>query len=205
MGENRMSEMKKPLPLKPKPDRKRATKKVPNRYSYLTVSERAYLAGLMDGCGRIFNGRVLKTATTQRLITYKVQLRSSQNAVPGIERAAEMLNLPIRDYRSSGSGRREIAIPHECIDDLMAALKAFISPGKYNAYVRAKYLSDLSAFKLGQAVTVYGSGNKSKRLYKGVDWQGVDKLMEQPDITPALLKAIEAAKASTQSLVTESL
>lgn len=191
--------MKKPLPLQPKTSDKLST---PNKYAYLTPREKAWLAGLMDGCGRIFNGRIMNTHKVERLITYKINLRASQLANPGIEKAGRLLRLPVRDYSKSGSGRLEIAIPNDCIDDLMQAIKSDLSADKYNAYVRAKYLSELSEFKLQGQVIIKQNG-KLKQGYKGIDWGRVDELLAQPDVTDALRRQIAGAIDFTSSRIIE--
>ena len=189
-----------PRPLPPKTD---GVKRNINRYAYLDRQERAWLAGLVDGCGRIANDRIMMTGKAGRILTYSVRIRATKLAEPGIIRAGELLRITPRDYSSSGSGRLEIAIPHDCIDDFMAIIKPFISAGKYNIYTRVKYLSELSEFELGQPTSIY-TPTGTKKMYKGINWKRVDALLDQPDITDALRRNIGVAIQRTQALVVES-
>lgn len=189
--------MEKPLPLKPKlPDGVMST---PNTFAYLTKLERAWLAGLIDGCGRVYNHRILKTANHERLISYRLVLRSYTHQESAVRRAAKLLDLPLQEYPGPRL-RMQLGIPYDRVDDLMDVLKPHISEGKYNAYVRAKYLSELSAFKLGRETYEYGPG-RPKKYYMGVDWLKIDQLLAQPDITDALAKMILKAQSDTQALI----
>ena len=177
------SQQQKPVHLTPK-KKAQARRIKPNSYDYLTVKERAWLAGVVDSVGKITPRKIVNSAKQGRLLTYRVLLRSSPRLNPTLEVVSKLLRLPLRNYsREDGRTKWELNIPYACVDDLMAVLKPYLTAETYNAYVNAKYASELSEFTLLQDGWVYHENAlvKPRRLYKGVDWKAIDELYSKVD------------------------
>ncbi len=202
---------KPPTPQRPKKKLGRpAAADRANQFAYLTHTERAWLAGVMDSIGKVAPQRIMNVNREQRFLSYRVLVRSSPRANATIEVVAAMLRLKVRNYaKASGRTAWELNIPHAQVDDLMSILKEYLTAETYNTYVRAKYLSDLTKFKLEKAGWDYRAGSlvngkPTKRLYKGVDWQRIDEVLNAPELTQTDIKHITGGIVKINATVARS-
>lgn len=181
-----------------------------NAYAYLTSHERAWLAGVIDAIGKVAPQRIMNVNREQRFISYRILIRSSPRANATIMVAAEMLRLKVRNYsKATGRTAWELNIPNASVDDLMSLLKEYLTAETYNTYIRAKYVSDLTAFRLEKAGWDYREGSlvngkPTKRLYKGVDWRKIDEALSAPELNATDLKHIRNGVEKINATVAKS-
>lgn len=167
---------KRPEPLKPK---QAGRPKDYNPYGYLTKTERAWIAGVIDAAGHIDTARIVRVKKFGKLLTYKCKVRGGLRINNTIHTLGEMLNIKVRDYSTNQANPRyELLIPHDKLDDLMALLKPYLTLPKYNSYVKAKNESDLTSFKLveeGWVMDEEGHLKGPRHVYKGIDFAALDR------------------------------
>lgn len=174
---------KRPTPLTSKVKQE----KTYNKYSYLTKLERAWIAGVIDTAGIIETTRIVRIRKFGKLLTYRCRVRAGLRINNTIMVLGRMLNITVRDYSKQANPRYELVINHANLDPLMALLKPYITPEKYNEYVKAKNDSDLTSFKLreqGWVMDLDGQLTGPRHVYRGVDFAAIDAYFANNPTSP---------------------